>query len=170
MYNRLFLLDFTLAVGTIEFTLTPSDKHEYSPSHEIMPLTVMGYVFITTDLGTARTITISLSLHDRVDNLFLYGVTPDLDNNTIRIKPVMATDDSAIALITDMIGTLEHGFVATQGTALNHVGSGAIGAGDTCRIQIIYEAEEFATFRNFGTATIDDNLTRHLELGVIHKN
>ena len=167
MFTRLFLLDMSFATTTVEFILRPTQDRLYVPDRtEPQPVTAIAYTFVTTDLAAARTMTITLSLPDRVDNLFLYAITPNLDNNTIRIKPVMATDDSATANIDGQVGTLEHGFRCTSGTVLNHVLSGDLGAGDTQQIIILYEAEEFAVVENKGTAPMTTN--RHLELGIIH--
>ena len=167
MTKHLFLLDICLEVGTIDLCLSPDKRTAFNPHiDEVHPMTVIGYVYVTTDLAAARTVTVSLQTQGGDMNLILYDVTPDLDNNTVRVAPFNKTDDSAAASVSDLLGSVHHGFMATAGTIIRHVGSGAIGAGDSVRMYILYEAKEMCAYDNRGTAVFV--LNRHEELGIIH--
>ena len=166
MSTHLFLLNFVLGPdGTVDFCLYPQKGTQFNPDiDKVHPIKVHGYVYVTTDLAAARTITVSLQEKGGQMNLFLYYVTPNLDDNTVRLSPHFRTDDSAAASVTDLLSSIEGGYIATEKTMLRHVGSGAIGAADTITAYILYEGTEFAGYENRGTAALD--VTRHLELGI----
>ena len=167
-HKRLFLLNFILGTdGTIDFCIYPQKATQFAPElDEVYPISIIGYVYVTTDLAAARTITVSLQELGGQMNLIMYDVTPDLDNNTVRLAPFTKTDDSAAASVSDLLGSVHNGFVATEGTMVRHVGSGAIGAADTVTVYLLYEGFEYAAYENRGTAPL--TLIRHLHLGIIH--
>lgn len=164
MPKHLFLLELQKAAGTPAVALFVNNIHMYNPAiTEKMPVLVRSFVITTTDLTTARTVTISLYT-PHGDQLQIYDVTPNLDNNVIELTPYYKIEDGATAGTDGVTGTLDKGYLLTPYTELRFTWSDAISAADTSTWLITYEAYEKLDWRD--TAGITTAL-RHLDLGRI---
>lgn len=138
-------------------------KHDYNrETTETFPLEILSYIIITQDIAAARTGTLSLYANHTDQQLFIYDVTPNLDNNTIELKSYDIVEDGATAG-TDALTGSQFGFKTFRDCYMRFVLSAALDNTKTMTIRILYVAEEMATFTAVAGAIAD---SYHLELGV----
>ena len=138
-------------------------KHEYNrETTEVLPMEILSYIITTTDITVAVTGTLSLYSNSDAQQLFIYDVSPNLDNNTIELKSYSIVEDGATAG-TDALTGSNIGFKTFRDTYMRFVLSGAVDNTDTMTIRVLYVAEEFAKFTAIAGAVEE---SYHLELGV----
>ena len=164
MPKHLFHLAFQSAVGTPVIKLFTNSTHMYNINiSEQMPVLIRSFVITTTDLATARTVTIAL--YDHLGNrLQIYDVTPNLDNNVIELTPYYKVEDGATAGTDQVTGTIDKGYLITPHTEIRLTWDGAIGAGDTSTWCITYEAYEKISWVDTADVTTEQF---HVDLGRI---
>ena len=108
---------------------------------EPYPLEFLSYIITTTDITTARTATLSLYAKHDSQQLIIYDVSPNLDNNTIELKSYMIVEDGATAG-TDALTGSNFGFKCTSGTYIDYILSGTVDNTDTQVIRILYTGYE----------------------------
>ena len=165
MPKHLFLLEIQKAPGTPAVKLFTSSIHMYNTQiTEDLPFFIRSLRIVTTDLTTARTV--SIDLYDKGNTrLQIYDVTPNLDNNTIELSPYYKVEDGATGATTLATGVIDpRGYGCSPRAEIRFTWSDAISASDTSTWTILYEAYEKIDWLD--TAAITTEL-RHLDLGRI---
>ena len=163
--KRLFYLDTISTAGTPVIRLHAGKDHYYNPDiTEAMPFEIISHTIITGDLAAARTINIDLKLNDGTV-IRHYTTTPNLDNNTVQLSPVLKVEDGATASTTGAVGIVKgSGWKGYRDAFIELTLSGAIDATKTMTHRILYEAYEKVTVSDSANLTTTN---RHEEIGRI---